>query len=204
MISSSYSNLASFMAWCIVVPRRAGDSVTTTPAARRASILSLAVPFPPAMIAPAWPAWSTATSRRIIVSREREKACAREGESERASESGLFVTKLTHATARRRSQTSNERHDGLLGLLRRNVRSSLLLHLATDLTDQDDALGLGVGVESLEHVDKVRAVEGVTADTDASALAQTDGGRLCDGLVGQGARARNNAYDSMQSIHSSV
>ena len=145
------------------------------------------------MIAPAWPAWSTATSRRIIVSREREKACAREGESERASESGLFVTKLTHATARRRSQTSNERHDGLLGLLRRNVRSSLLLHLATDLTDQDDALGLGVGVESLEHV-----------DTDASALAQTDGGRLCDGLVGQGARARNNAYDSMQSIHSSV
>ena len=33
----------------------AGLSATTTPAASRAAILSVAVPLPPEMIAPAWP-----------------------------------------------------------------------------------------------------------------------------------------------------
>ena len=33
----------------------AGLSATTMPAARSASFFSAAVPFPPAMIAPAWP-----------------------------------------------------------------------------------------------------------------------------------------------------
>lgn len=39
----------------IVEPNRAGDCVTTTPAAFNASIFSDAPPFPPEMIAPACP-----------------------------------------------------------------------------------------------------------------------------------------------------
>lgn len=39
----------------IVLPSWAGDILTTTPADWRAEIFSLAPPFPPAMMAPAWP-----------------------------------------------------------------------------------------------------------------------------------------------------
>lgn len=39
----------------IVLPSWAGDMLTTTPADWRAAIFSLAPPFPPAMMAPAWP-----------------------------------------------------------------------------------------------------------------------------------------------------
>src|SRR5690606_13004445 len=42
---------SSAIAW----PRRAGDRTVFTPAASRAANLSAAVPFPPAMMAPAWP-----------------------------------------------------------------------------------------------------------------------------------------------------
>lgn len=39
----------------MVLPSWAGDMLTTTPADWRAAIFSLAPPFPPAMMAPAWP-----------------------------------------------------------------------------------------------------------------------------------------------------
>lgn len=39
----------------MVLPSWAGDMLTTTPALWRAAIFSLAPPFPPAMMAPAWP-----------------------------------------------------------------------------------------------------------------------------------------------------
>lgn len=39
----------------MVLPSWAGDMLTTTPADCRAEIFSLAPPFPPAMMAPAWP-----------------------------------------------------------------------------------------------------------------------------------------------------
>jgi hypothetical protein len=43
------------MALTRVVPSCAGDGVTETPAASSAVILLCAVPFPPEMMAPAWP-----------------------------------------------------------------------------------------------------------------------------------------------------
>src|SRR5437867_5957171 len=44
-----------FSASSIDLPRLAGESATRIPAERIASILSFAVPFPPEMMAPAWP-----------------------------------------------------------------------------------------------------------------------------------------------------
>jgi len=43
------------MIFFMAVPIWAGDFTTVTPAASKALILSVAVPFPPEMIAPAWP-----------------------------------------------------------------------------------------------------------------------------------------------------
>src|SRR5690606_18559561 len=43
------------MASVMALPRSAGLSATVMPAARRAFILSSAVPLPPLMMAPAWP-----------------------------------------------------------------------------------------------------------------------------------------------------
>ena len=43
------------MTCCMTTPIWAGDLDTVTPAASKALILSVAVPLPPDMIAPAWP-----------------------------------------------------------------------------------------------------------------------------------------------------
>ena len=45
----------SAMIFFMAVPIWAGDLTTVTPAASRALILSVAVPLPPEMMAPAWP-----------------------------------------------------------------------------------------------------------------------------------------------------
>jgi hypothetical protein len=43
------------IACCMAMPISAGERTTVTPAASRASILAAAVPWPPLMMAPAWP-----------------------------------------------------------------------------------------------------------------------------------------------------
>src|SRR5438034_6684456 len=48
-------HLFPFRTACMVAPSSAGLGASVTPARRKASIFSAAVPFPPAMIAPAWP-----------------------------------------------------------------------------------------------------------------------------------------------------
>ena len=45
----------SLMIFFSAAPICAGDLTTATPAASRAAILSVAVPLPPEMMAPAWP-----------------------------------------------------------------------------------------------------------------------------------------------------
>lgn len=101
-------------------------------------------------------------------------------------------TSVTHAAARRGSHTGDEADDRLAvlaGVVLSEVRRTLLLGAAADLTDHDDTLSLRVLNESLQSVDEVGAVERVTADTDDGALAEVDGGGLVDGLIGEGARA---------------
>ena len=51
----------------------------------------------------------------------------------------------------------------------------------------------GVLEEQFYNVNVLSAGEGVTTDTDNERLAKTSAGRLRDGLVREGARARDNA-----------
>ena len=69
----------------------------------------------------------------------------------------------------------------------------LFLGGAADLADHDDALGLRVGQEQLQAVDEVGAVDRIAADADAGRLAEAGGGGLRHRLVGQRARAGDDA-----------
>lgn len=53
--------------------------------------------------------------------------------------------------------------------------------------------GFWIIEENLQTVNKVSAVEGITADADAQRLAKANFGGLVDSLVGQGARTRDDA-----------
>eukprot|EP00053_Salpingoeca_punica_P004421 m.49049 g.49049 ORF g.49049 m.49049 type:complete len:346 (-) comp12788_c0_seq1:3-1040(-) len=104
-------------------------------------------------------------------------------------------TSVTHATARRGGEASDEGHDGLAVRARvvlLEVLGRLLLGRAANLADHDDALGGRILEEDGEAVNEVGAVEGVTADADAQALAQAGVGGLADSLVGEGAGARDD------------
>ena len=74
------------------------------------------------------------------------------------------------------------------------VVSCPLLCLASDLTNHDDALGVGVVDEELQAVDEVGSVEGVAADADTQRLAEAHGAGLVHGLVGEGARSGDHAH----------
>lgn len=69
---------------------------------------------------------------------------------------------------------------------------TLLLHVTTNLSDQHDTLRLVVIEEELDEVEGGGAGVRVTADADADGLAETNVGRLGDGLVGEGTRARDD------------
>ena len=94
--------------------------------------------------------------------------------------------------------TGNETHDREVArVVGREPLSGLLLSLATDLTNHDDTLGLGVCDELREHIDEVGAVEGVTADADNGRLAEVVLRGLVNGFVGQSAGAGNNTNLSL-------
>jgi hypothetical protein len=99
---------------------------------------------------------------------------------------------VAHPLARGGGDAGDEADDGLLdvGL---DEGGAVFLGRAADLADHDDALGLGVLVEEGEAVDEVGAVDRVAADADGGGLAEAEGGQLVDGLVGEGARARDHA-----------
>src|SRR5690606_31783746 len=97
---------------------------------------------------------------------------------------------------RRRGAPGDEAGDGLLPPLLRLVGQELrrvLLGRAADLADHDDRLRLVVAQEELERVDELGALDRVAADADAGGLAEPRRGRLPDRLVGQRARARDDA-----------
>ncbi len=101
---------------------------------------------------------------------------------------------VTHAAARGRGLASNEAKYGQLAVVvGSEPGSGLLLGLTTDLADHDDALGLGVVDELAQAVDEVGAVEGVATNAHDGGLAKASSGSLVDGLVGEGARARDDA-----------
>lgn len=96
-------------------------------------------------------------------------------------------TGVTHTTAWGSADTGNEADGGLVSRVRAlEELSGILLSATSDLTDHDDAVGLGVLEEDVQAVDKVGAGEGVTSDTDDQGLAKAGLGSLVHGLVGEG------------------
>jgi len=92
---------------------------------------------------------------------------------------------VAHATAGGSGAAGNERDDGLgvgASVVLEEVLGSLLLHRATNLTDEDDTLGLGVVEEDLDDVNVLGAGEGVTANADGEGLAEAGEGGLA-GIV---------------------
>ncbi len=100
---------------------------------------------------------------------------------------------MTHAAARGRGRSCDERHHGLGLIVLLDPSRSLLFGGAADLADHDDALGLLILHELLEAVDEVCAVEGVASNADNNALAEADSGGLENCLVSQRAGARHDA-----------
>src|SRR5579863_615425 len=72
--------------------------------------------------------------------------------------------------------------DGSLGFLR-----------PADLADHEDRVGLGVLLEELEHVEKRRAIDGISADPDARGNADAEDRHLRGGFVAERSRARDDS-----------
>ena len=103
---------------------------------------------------------------------------------------------MAHAAARRGGAAGDEADDRLAAAALRFVGEELrgvLLGAAADLADHDDRLGLVVGEEHLEHVDELGALDRVAADADRGRLAEALVGGLEHRLVGQRARAADDA-----------
>src|SRR5690606_4785595 len=98
---------------------------------------------------------------------------------------------MAHALALRRRGAGDEAHHRL-GHVLGDVLGRFLFGRTADLADHDDALGLLVGLEQLQAVDEVQAVDRVAADADHRRLAQAGIGGLLHGLIGQRARARHD------------
>src|SRR5690606_9993411 len=110
----------------------------------------------------------------------------------RALAAGDDGARVAHALARGRGLARDEAGDGL-GELARHVLGGGLLRAAADLSDHDDRVGLRVGVEQLEAVDEVRAVDRITAVALRGALTETELGELVHRLIGERARAGHHA-----------
>src|SRR5580700_349174 len=100
---------------------------------------------------------------------------------------------MPHPPPRRRSGAGNETDHRLFAARGFYQRGAFLLGGAADLANHHDRLGLVVGEKHLQYVNKIEPVNRIAADADAARLAEPGGGRLRHRLVGQGARARDDA-----------
>ena len=100
---------------------------------------------------------------------------------------------MAHALAFRRRYTSNETGNRLFLFLFLVELRGIGFSAAADFADHQDTFGFRVFEEHLQAIDKVGAVDRVTADTDTGGLTQTIGSRLVHSFVCQGAGA---GYDA--------
>ena len=100
--------------------------------------------------------------------------------------------RVAHRLAGRRGEAGDVGDDRLRHL-RLDEVGGLLLLVAADLADHHDVLGLRVGLEPLEDVDERRADDRVAADADDRRVAEAHLRQLVPDLVGQRARARDEA-----------
>src|SRR5216684_4378326 len=111
----------------------------------------------------------------------------------RAAAAGDDGAGMAHAPAGRCGGAGDETDHRLLGLAALEELRRLFLGRAADLADHDDRLGLLVLEEEFEAVDEIGAVDGIAADADAARLTEAGRGGLRYRLIGQGARARDDA-----------
>src|SRR6266567_4960380 len=107
--------------------------------------------------------------------------------SRRAGDDRASVTHRLAGWRREARDVSEDRLRHVLG----NVARRFLLLVAADLTDEHDDLGLGIGLESCEHVDERRADDRIAADADDRRVAQPELGELVADLVRERPRARD-------------
>ena len=100
--------------------------------------------------------------------------------------------RVAHRLAGRRREAGDV-GDHRLGDVLGDVLGGLLLGRAADLARHHDQLGLRVGLERGDHVDEARARDRVAADADDARVAEAALGQLVADLVGQRARARDDA-----------
>src|SRR5690606_15914269 len=86
----------------------------------------------------------------------------------------------------------DERGDGFLDVLLDVCRGVDLVGSA-DLADHQDAVRVGVCIERGDAVDVVHAADGIAPDAGAGALGKPEVAGLPDGLIGEGARAADDA-----------
>ncbi len=92
---------------------------------------------------------------------------------------------MTHLLARRGGHAGDV-GDDRLGDLGLDEGRRLLLGVAADLADHDDRLGVGVGLETAQHVDERRPRNRIATDTDAGRLADPSSRQFVHGLIGEG------------------
>src|SRR5690625_349693 len=102
---------------------------------------------------------------------------------------------MAHPPSRRCGLACDEPNDRL-GQVLLDISGGLLLVRASDLTDDDYRLGLGVILKSLETIDEVRPDDRVACDPDAGALTYPGVVELEDDLVGQGTCPGDDTYRS--------
>src|SRR5579872_7087615 len=105
----------------------------------------------------------------------------------RPAATGHDGTRVAHPLARRCGHTCDVGDDRLAHVLADVTRRGLLTR-PSDLADENDALGAGVALKEIQHVDEAHARHRVAADAYATALTEAGAGRLKHGFVGQRAR----------------
>jgi hypothetical protein len=85
-------------------------------------------------------------------------------------------TSVTHSPAWRSRDTSDEAHNRLASVILLQPLRRILFCATTNLTNHDNAISLCILDKHIQTIDKVRAAEWITTNTDDQALTES---RLC-------------------------
>jgi hypothetical protein len=100
---------------------------------------------------------------------------------------------VAHTTAGRRSLPSDEADNWQVsGVVSLEPSSSFFFSLSTNLSNHNNALGLGVNHKSGKAINEVSSIKGITTNTDNGWLTQSVMSGLVNSLVSEGAWARHD------------
>lgn len=155
----------------MVAPILAGDGVTSTFAASSAAILSTAVPFPPDIMAPAWPIRRPGGAVRPAI-----------------NEITGFGTVRVRLCRCKKSAASSSAVPPISPI--KTIPKIKILKAVITFSWR-------IVKEKFQAIHKICSVEWIATDPNAKALTKACRCRLCDSLVSKGTRARNNTDGSL-------